>query len=106
MIMTREQIEQLACNMSKQEMNDYYELLRQAIRNAFNRVLCGQKEHTIKCQIPAYGSVGLSDSMTEFITSINMDAKEGIIWVQTDCMPMIDIDDMSIDEQLYILEML
>lgn len=102
MTMTREQIEQLACNMSLLDMLFHYELLRQALRNTISRHLTDNGGE-IECNILVQETMGLSDA--ESVHFVRMfEHEDGSIWALLDDRTIIDFDYIPVDEQMNIVE--
>lgn len=99
-----EKVFELAANMSLQEISFNYNVLRQALRNALSRYLA-DKGGKVECSIPVYEDVGLCDELAEHITGI-WEHQDGTLWVQTDSIPTMDFDDLSMEEQINIVEWL
>lgn len=99
-----EKVFELAANMSMQEINFNYQVLRQALRNMLSRYL-SDKGGSVKCSIPVYESMGISEEQTEHIVGV-WEYEDGTLWVQTDNIPTIDFDDLSTEEQINIVEWL
>ena len=98
----KQNIEQLACNMSLQDMQFHYELLRQALRNTISRHLADNGGE-IECNILVQETMGLSDA--ESVHFVRMfEHEDGTIWALLDDRTIIDLDYIPVDEQMNIVE--
>ena len=104
MRLTQEQVDELACNMELDDMANHLDVLIQASRNAFNRVLFS-KGGKIECRfpLPTPDNFGLSSLAQDNIIGAELD-DDGVITIYTDGVPEIPLDMFYVEEQLYILE--
>lgn len=105
--MTQEEIIIKSLNMSLEDIQQHYVLVREGIRNYLHKILEGAtEEHPLKCNVPLdFGAEGLSTLEMNYITGLFRDS-EGIIWCTTDFSDPIELDGLYTEDQLILLRTL
>lgn len=103
-----------ANNMSAEQIIDNFNLTEEGIRHYFSSLCFGNnatEEHPYKLDIDVDGTFGLSESEKIKYLSVYEQEGEGIIWfivggIYDEKPEHIEIDDLSIEEKLYIIQKL
>lgn len=105
--MTQEEIVIKSLNMSLEDIEQYYTLIKEGIRNYLHKVLEGTtEEHPLECNVPLeFGAEGLSTLQMNHITGLFRDS-EGIIWCNTDFSDPLELDNLYTEDQLILLKTL
>lgn len=101
-----------ANNMSAEQIIDNFNLTEEGIRHYFSSLCFGNnatEEHPYKLDIDIDGTFGLSESEKIKYLSVYEQKGEGIIWfivggIYDEKPEHIEIDDLSIEEKLYIIQ--
>lgn len=101
-----------ANNMNAEQIIDNFNLTEEGIRHYFSSLCFGNnatEEHPYKLDIDIDGTFGLSESEKIKYLSVYEQKGEGIIWfivggIYDEKPEHIEIDDLSIEEKLYIIQ--
>lgn len=101
-----------ANNMSAEQIIDNFNLTEEGIRHYFSSLCFGNnatEERPYKLDIDIHGTFGLSESEKIKYLSVYEQEGEGIIWfivggIYDEKPEHIEIDDLSIEEKLYIIQ--
>lgn len=86
-------------NPTKESISILIEDLNTAIRNKIKSLLINNR---ISCEIEPIDTFGLSSNQIPYITALF--EEDGIIYLEIDKDSSIELDDLSLSEQIYILD--
>lgn len=86
-------------NPTKESISILTNDLTTAIRNRIKSLLVNNR---ISCEIEPPGTFGLSSNQIPYITALF--EEDGIIYLEIDGDSSIELDDLSLSEQIYILD--
>ena len=99
-------IAELAGNRCLEEILDFQDLLKQSIRLYLSRFLYNTDlDDPFECNIPLAIAENCQKHRTSIISHIWQDPTEGIILLRISGQ-VIDLDDLVIEDQIYLLECL